>query len=48
MQTHYISFRKRPNIRLEFAIRSETRTEARLIATREMAGLHGFTFDGTN
>lgn len=48
MRTHYISFRKRPNIRLEFAIPATTRTEARKAAEAEIAGMPGYTFDGSN
>jgi hypothetical protein len=48
MTTHYIAFRKRPNIRLEMAVTGVTRTEARRIANEEIGQLRGYQFQGWN
>jgi hypothetical protein len=52
MTTHYIAYRKfqprRMSIRVEFAISAETRQEARTIAKKEAAALHGYRYLGAN
>jgi hypothetical protein len=52
MTTHYIAFRKfqprRMSIRVEFAIQTESRQEARTIARKEAAALRGYRYIGSN
>lgn len=48
MTTHFIAFRKRPHIRLEFVIQADTRQEAKRIAEQEVRILEGYTFAGAN
>jgi hypothetical protein len=49
MTTHYISFSKWTpdgSIRVQFAIRTRHRSEARTIANREIATLAGYRYRG--
>lgn len=51
METWFIGYRKRGfkrTIRIEFAIQTNTKEEARTIATKEAVQLPGYRYDGVN